>query len=156
MIIRKTLGHDVRWGVMHGAAIAGGYSAFACVMFAIRGPRLVAVYHLSLGGFIGLYFLAGILGGILVGVLKPIAKWHLGAVALGAIVAMPVYLCTAWVLGDHPASWSGSQWFFNLSFILVIGGYAGDRFWTPAPRTKNVASTTSSEPPKRKLFRHLK
>ncbi len=155
MIIRKTLGHDIRWGVMVGAGMAGFFSAFACVMFAIRGPRLVAVYHLSLGGFIGFYFLAGILGGFLVGVLKPIAKWHLGAVALGAIAFTPAYFGAALVLEGNPASWGGSQWFLTLILPLVVGGFAGDKVYLTLPKAK-VTSTTSSEPPKRKLFRHLK
>lgn len=99
-------------------------SLLVLIIYAFRGPRPFAQIGISLGATIGLYFVGGVIAGLLLGLLFPFTIWRSGAVVVGMVVASPLYLGAAVVLGlpDLAAGVVAS---------VVVGGVAGYSLWSP-------------------------
>jgi len=55
-----------------------------------NGADALRPYRLSIPGMFGLYFLAGVVGGIVFGILKPLGRTQRGSALLGVLVGLPV------------------------------------------------------------------
>jgi hypothetical protein len=109
---------DLRWGVFWGFALALGFTAFAAIPAAIRalGPQDDWTAGLSFGELTMFYLGAGLLGGALVGLLRPFAQRWWGRRLLGIIVGLPVFFGgTAMVL--DLSEWNRFMWVW-----MGIGG----------------------------------
>lgn len=89
---RRSLGGDVLWGLAWGTGMAVFYSLIALVI------ALVSLFseenlftNFAVGYVIGAYWGGGLLGGALVGLLRPFARWPLGTMLIGIPVAAAVY-----------------------------------------------------------------
>jgi hypothetical protein len=90
-IAHHTLG-NVRWGVTWGLRLALLFSAWvAFLMLANRSLilRVSGVHPVNGLQVIGIYVGGGIGGGIVVGLLRPLSRWALGAALLGLLAALP-------------------------------------------------------------------
>ncbi len=80
---------NLKWGLRWGLTMAVGFTVIA--LFASIGRYLdpSAASEPSLASLVGFYFIAGICGGLLLGLLRPIAKHKTGALFIGtAVVAL--------------------------------------------------------------------
>lgn len=111
-------------GVFGGIAMAVLMSLAALAIAAIGGSRGFEKLGVSVGAVIGTYFAGGILGGLTVGALMPLATWRWGAAILGILGALPVYLGAGMLLGlsDHSS---------GLLVTTIVGGGVGYEAWTP-------------------------
>lgn len=85
---------SVRNNVLFGLVMAVGFSILAGVILAVAaasGSNDPLVTPRSFGLLTGGYFAAGVLGGLVVGLLKPFARWPLGTMCIGIPVATLVY-----------------------------------------------------------------
>jgi hypothetical protein len=105
-------------GIVLGIAAALLTSVVAIVQYVVTNGAAFAQHGTTLWGVLRLYIAAGLLGGLLFGLLLPVARWRWGAALLGAIAMMPLYLGAAVLLG-HEDLYSG------LIAALLVGGIVG-------------------------------
>jgi hypothetical protein len=84
---------NLRWGLRWGVWMAAGFSVLALV--------IVGIAWLSSGGrargfsvlpfVLGAYWVGGLVGGVILGVLRPVTAWPLGAMIVGFVIAFCVY-----------------------------------------------------------------
>jgi hypothetical protein len=97
---QRSIVADLRWGVGWGIGMAVIFSLYALGVFVVfsitKKHNLFADVTLPL--IAGCYFAGGIVGGCIAGVLRPAARRPLGAMAMGALVAFPVYEAVALII----------------------------------------------------------
>ena len=86
----RTTAARVRQGVKYGIVMAAVYSAFAVFVRLSQGPEPFRDGGVSVPSLLLAYFSGGVVAGVLVGLLAPLARRLVGALLLGFIVAMPV------------------------------------------------------------------
>lgn len=79
---------NVVWGLYWGLCGAVFYSLVAVLIHIADGPT----GRTSLGATIEGYFLGGVIGGMALGMLRPITRFGWGAALTGAVVAVPVWM----------------------------------------------------------------
>jgi hypothetical protein len=143
---------DVAWGVTGGVAIALGFCAIAAIPAAL-GLLLVLLTLISQWSAIAtsffvaevipealalllvfpLYLAAGVVGGAIVGALRPLARWRLGSTVLGMIAGTIAYWSTGPVVAVFTEMDALSMEHFLLSLGIgsLGGGYAGFTGWEP-------------------------
>lgn len=82
--------HNLLWGVRYGCIFAACYCAIALVIFAVGGEQSYRSYGVTFGQTIALYITGGLLGGAVVGLLRPLTKTWLGAAFVGVVAAIPI------------------------------------------------------------------
>src|SRR6266513_4354116 len=112
---------NLRWGLRYGALFALAFGVGIGLTVIIQGAGAFASYHpsvleLLLGG-VGLW----ILGGLVVGLARPLAESSLGylvvATLAGVFVASAVLIIVS--------GWS----YFSVGTALLFGFLLGQRFW---------------------------
>jgi hypothetical protein len=83
----RSLGSDIRWGVGWGIGFAALYAGFALVQYALTEGQALANKGLSLAAVVGAYAVAGVLGGAVLGVLRPLGRSRGGSILLGFITS---------------------------------------------------------------------
>lgn len=80
----------IRIGLEWGASFAAVYSAYVTLLWLLRGEGPFERADTTLGKVILAYFLAGLVGGAVFGLLLPMGRNRWGAALLGFLVALPV------------------------------------------------------------------
>lgn len=78
---------NLKWGLRWGLTIAVAFTVIAVIATIAASFDPAPRNDRSLASFVGLYFLAGTCGGLVLGLLRPITKYKVGAMFLGTIVA---------------------------------------------------------------------
>lgn len=123
--------HRCRTGVGFGLVLASIYSAYVIVVFVASDGAVFERRGLSLGSTLLTYLAGGIVGGILYGVLAPLARWRFGAFMVGYIVAIPVCLGAAVALPD--VDFGSRVTWFALAIAPLAGGIVGYQQWGWSP-----------------------
>jgi peptidoglycan/LPS O-acetylase OafA/YrhL len=76
---------NLKWGLRYGLIVAVAFTVIAAVITLATGEDSSSK-GLSLPSLIGFYFLGGMCGGLLVGLLRPITKHKAGAILVGTLV----------------------------------------------------------------------
>lgn len=146
---------DAAWGVEAGLRMALGFCAMAAIPVALI---LVLVVLTLISQWTGvatsffvaetipaaltfllvfpLYLAAGVVGGAVVGALRPLARWRLGATLLGMIAGTIAY----WSMGPVVAAVTEMDALSLEHLLLSVGigslggGYLGFTGWEPAER----------------------
>ena len=86
------LARDLLWGLGWGAAMAGGFSLIALLIMALaaRGAS-ASEATTALPLILGAYWGSGVIGGLLVGSLRPFTGWPLARMFVGFLVAFCAY-----------------------------------------------------------------
>lgn len=84
-------GYRYTFPVMVGGALAGAFSIWVLVMRLLQGTDPRPLPGGSIFVVVLAYFAAGIIGGVLVGLLRPLAHHMVGAAAVGALVGALIY-----------------------------------------------------------------
>lgn len=116
------VGRNVRWGVVQGASFAAiaslVVSLFEIPQWHIYGPHLWVV--------VGTYFSAGVGAGAVVGVLRPLTRYLIGALAIGIIAAVPVAIVVS--LAASSPKWGPIEWGFVRFFAFFFAAHSEDLF----------------------------
>lgn len=96
---------DIRWGTQYGMGFALLFSAYAVIQRIAFGPNVFDSYHMTFVSVVGVYLGGGLLSGTLVGLLRPIARYPLGAALVGFLAALPIAFVIE-KLSDAGASWN--------------------------------------------------
>ena len=110
----------VKWGLIAGL----GFAAIAAGLFILRLGAALNHSPTLLARVILLYLVAGPLAGIVVSLLRPLARWAVGAGIIGACAAIPAY-AGMMIAVDGPGSIrSDGAWGF-IVLGAAIGATAG-------------------------------
>ena len=141
----SSMGASIIGGIRSGASMSVGVAVFATIIFlvaaAFAGNGAESEPMFSLRGYALLmlaYVSAGVSAGFIVGILKPLARWPLGAMLIGIPVATVVYGSVMLVLllvgePDAPQSLGEAGW-MALGIGCVAGPMAGLFFRNGFPK----------------------
>jgi hypothetical protein len=118
---------NVRTGLAYGLGLATVLSCIVLVLVAVRGPQALRSYGIGLPLMLLGYYVSGVLGGAVVGLLLPLARWPLGAALVGVIAGSIVYALAGWLVtgqGERAAVLPG------LTLIgAAVGAAVGVGLW---------------------------
>lgn len=118
---RQTWLANARWGLAWGAAAAAIYAIIAAGLFglgALSGESPPADYP-SLPAIVVSYFVGFLATGLLVGLLRPLARFSLGTMLLGTLGAFCVYGAVGVPMLGFPLRWE--HLFLGLAMALLVG-----------------------------------
>lgn len=144
---------NLRWGTGWGLFMGAGYCAIALVLYVLRGPGLFAKYGVTPTAAMLTYLIGGISGGWIIGLLRPLAKWRLGAIFMGICVGIVVYgLATVSMFGPI-SHWDRDDWIMVTILGTFTGVIGGNWFWEKEVWPTLPLPPTSADARKpRKLF----
>jgi hypothetical protein len=119
---------DLAWGVRVGAKMGGVYGAFAAVMMVSTGA-ISKLTSWEIASILGGYLAAGVVGGIVVGALRPYTRRPLGVAVTGAAVGIPVFAVMDTVIFGLPTQWNGAQWATLFIAAVLVGPLAALALW---------------------------
>jgi hypothetical protein len=120
---------DIKWGLVRGMVAAVGFSAIVVAQYLLFGSGVVKHYGLTLPTVLVTYLAMGIVGGLIAGVGRPLARTHLGAMVMGVIIAAVGYGFFAVAMYGLPSHWDGGTCVV-IAIISVVGGvYGGDKYY---------------------------
>lgn len=122
---------DVRWGIAHGFGFAVLYSIFAVILYLLRRGAFDR-HGTSLGAVLSLYFAAGVVGGALVGALRPLTRSRLGSMVVGVVAMTPVFLGVGILLFGPFSGWGEDNWVPMLLGAVILGPMLGSQQWKQA------------------------
>ena len=115
---KEPLRTKLRWGLGHTLRTAVAYSVYVCILALARGTTQLG--RVSLLDLIVIYWIVGVVGGLVLGILKPLLAWKLGAFAVGVLVGYAVYGGIALTLSQE-----GMPWWLMLIPAVIVGGGLG-------------------------------
>jgi hypothetical protein len=133
---------DLRWGLGNGLFYAAGFSALVLVLALFRGSTDYPEYGTTTWRVIRVYFAAGVLGGLLVGWLRPITSHRWGARTVGALVGTVVY-GSAMLATDIPSS---AGVVIALVLGMPMGALLGNKQWKES-QPDDATPPDGSRPP---------
>lgn len=92
----REIASDVRLGVVAGFLLAAFFCVIALLVFLFKGSAAFDSNHTSLGRALSTYLIAGVTGGLLVGLLLRLTKWVLGAAMVGFAGAFILWFVVGW------------------------------------------------------------
>lgn len=120
---------NLRWGIewgLIGGAFFGLIALLAVVVQALNGWPDDGVHPLLV---ILAYPLAGAVGGVFLGLLRPLLTSRRRAMAVGVLVAVPTLTALMPMAVGSPLRWGGAEWFAILFSSLLFGSAAGYKWW---------------------------
>jgi hypothetical protein len=125
---RRDLVQDLGWGIFWGLAFALILTIVLVVLYAVNGAELFESHDTTFAGVVAVYFGGGLVGGAVVGLLRPLTHWRWGAAVVGVLAAMPIGLAGRLLrYGFDP--WGPKDTFTLVVFALALGGTVGWIYW---------------------------
>ena len=110
----RHLYRNLTWGIRWGLAFGIAYSIWAGILYLVRGSRIFEKIGLTFPVVVAFYVAGGVFSGFLLGLLRPLLGRRIGAVLVGALIAVPVLAGTQVLLvGFHRP---------DLVEVLIVGG----------------------------------
>ena len=138
----RDIARDLRWGLGNGLFYAAGFSVLVLILALLRGSTDYPEYGTTTWRIIRVYFAAGLLGGLLVGWMRPFTSRRWGAIAVGALIGVVVY-GSAMLATDMPAS---AVPFIALVAGVPMGALLGNKHWKEA-QPEEAPPQDASRPP---------
>jgi hypothetical protein len=120
---------NLRWGVLSGIAFATLTSLWVGGLAILRGSVRFETYGLTIWQIMAVYFAGGVAGGAVVGLLRPVTKYRLGAALVGLVAAVPLAFAVEIALQGSPSHWGDLEWGFIKFFACVMGPAGGLIRW---------------------------
>lgn len=129
------LKRDWRWGARTGLIFGTLYSLYALLLYAIRGDRPFAENGTTLARAIAAYYAGGLVGGVVLGVLRPIAITLGGAIVIGVVAFLAIMAGAGMAAFGPPWRWGVAEVVTLLItasiFGVTFGAYGWHRFVRP-------------------------
>ena len=109
------------WGIAGGVAMATLFSGFVGLMALLRGSAWNATYQVSTWEVVRAYYLAGLVGGVAFGVLRPVFWGRVGGLLLGGCLGPVVYGAVATAIEGHSRFTSPAA----IIAGVLVGGISG-------------------------------
>jgi len=82
---------NLRWGILWGISFTGAAGVYVYILAIVRDSVWFERYGVTLWTIWAAYGAAGMISGILLGLLRPVTATRLGATLVGILVAIPCY-----------------------------------------------------------------
>lgn len=129
---------NLLWGVAWGTSVALVFSLWVALLHRLRGPTLLEKYDLALLDVVAGYFLAGGAGGVMLGLLRPIAKGRVKTAMVGAAVGLLVYPVAFLYWGDWMLEGNvTARWLMVAVIAVLVGGTVGWAIWPTIKESEN-------------------
>lgn len=126
----RTVSQDLRWGAKWGLFAGLVYVVFAaCVLLLKGGVPDSAPARVTPLTVLSVYPVAGVIGGLIVGTLRPLTKERKGAMMVGAIAAVPACVGFLLLMSGPLSEWGGAEVFSLIISSVILGGMGGYKFW---------------------------
>jgi hypothetical protein len=119
-----TLLRNLGWGASWGLAFATGIALLVGATALIGGSTVLGKYGLTAGSMLGMYFLAGLAGGLVVGLMRPLTASWLGAAVVGLCASIPAAGIIGAFLYGYPADWQRHE-IIGTALAAAAGGPLG-------------------------------
>lgn len=117
----RLLATNLRWGVIAGLFFACFYSLFVTGLYLLRGSAPFEANETTYGQVVLSYFGTGIVAGALVGLLRPLLRWRLGAVVVGVVAAFAVFVGISLVDQGGFSQWDAGTWRMCAVLAVLLG-----------------------------------
>ena len=118
---------NVRWGWGWGVWMGTCYAVIGAVITLVRGPTAFRQFGLSPVFAIVLYLAEGLFAGLVVGLLRPLTRWAVGASLVGILAIAPFAFIAYAVLPGN-----SSRLLLPIVYSIMLGGGGGFAFWMSA------------------------
>lgn len=88
-------------GVVLGVSVGVFFCLIALGVFLFRGNRPFDANHVSVARVLGIYLMAGALGGLVVGLTLPLTRWMPGAALVAFLAAFVVWFFVGWSISPQ-------------------------------------------------------
>lgn len=124
---------DLFWGLKWGLLFALFFSIAASLMNAVSGGAIAEQQGVSLLSSIAIYVCGGLLGGSVLGLLRPMTRRRAGASVVGFFVMMVVGTATALIILGPLPTWDEGDWIGVIITAVLLGAPGGYMYWEPHP-----------------------
>jgi hypothetical protein len=100
---------NLRWGVSGGLGIASRYTVWVVVLYLILGTDPFSRQGVRLPTVGGTYLVSGLVGGAVVGLLRPWADNGFGAFVVGLLAGVPITAGLMVCVAGWPSAWSNND-----------------------------------------------
>lgn len=115
MAILASFLRNLRWGIANGLGGAAAFSGIVLIISLLRGSTQFVQYGATTWSIIGSYFAAGLIAGVVLGLLRPLAKYWLGTLITAT-------LCSICVVGAIGYAMDGQ---LDVEMALTLGAMYG-------------------------------
>ena len=105
--------------------MAAAYSLFAIVVALAQGSIAFSQYGRDLAQILTSYLVAGLVGGAIVGLLRPFNSTVIGSAITGFIASFSVFLAMNTLLAGNPSRWPEGEWWTVLVISIIAGPLVG-------------------------------
>jgi hypothetical protein len=147
---------NVRWGAWWGFGAGCVYSLFQLGFRIVLGPEFFAKYNVTAQQIIPVYIAGATIAGVIVGLARPLVRWLLGAMVVGAIAGVPFMIGVSTAMDGPVTSWTGADWSTAIGSGILLGLVAGFMLWWKSPYAGAPPKGRPDEKTSRKLFQHWK
>jgi len=136
-----TIIKNLKWGLRWGLIVAVAFTGMAVLVAIATGSESDPRGGPPLLNLVGFYFLGGVVGGSLLGLVRPVTAHKIGAIAVGTFVAAVLLslLEYLFVIKDH---WNSIDTFLVAFLSLIAGPVTTLMIWEGNSRIKKDASGT--------------
>jgi len=118
-----TIRRNIKWGVSGGLGIAACYCVWVIGIYLIRGDEPFTRQGATLGKVLAVYVWGGALGGLIVGLLRPMAEDEVGALVVGLLAGIPIAAGIVTCVVGWP--WSAKERHIFPMWVLIVGAVVG-------------------------------
>jgi hypothetical protein len=122
---------DVGWGLGWGLGFTLIYSLFVIGLYVLRGAEPFEEKGITLGATLAIYFVGGLAGGILLGLLRPLTRWRPGSALVGMVAVAPATLAFGLAAFGPMHAWDKDMVISLIITAVVLGGGGGYLYWEP-------------------------
>ena len=124
--------HNIRWGLKHSFNFAGLAILWVTFTHFILGADFQSEVHMSYLALVLFYICAGLLTGVILGLLRPITVRRAGAAGTGFVLAAMIYGSGATMYIGPPWQWDSIAWVL-ITLMSALGIPVGISRWKKAP-----------------------
>lgn len=125
----NTVLNNIRWGLSLGLIFTAIFCAYVCVLSIARRSTRFDAYGTTLWGIMAVYLTGGVLGGTLLGVLRPFTKRRMGAIFAGVAVLIPLFTAIWATVAGPSAAWRSDALEGILFCSASLGAFLGNYIW---------------------------
>ena len=134
---QKPFARNIAWGMKWGFSAALFFGAWITLVRLASGTQPFDDLGLSYGTAMAAYFAFGVLGGVLLGLFRPLTVTALGSAIAGWLLAFIVYAGFGALLDTPPWEWDSFMLTVMLLASLLVGGTSGVIYWRRAKSSGN-------------------
>lgn len=124
--VKKRMLVCIEAGVGIGVILSGWVLLLALIQRSIWLTLDDSATRVNVLGIVALYIVGGAFAGAMVGLLQPLTRWRIGAAAVGAFAAFPIFAVVAGMISPATAPpFSPGYWFVTIVGAVSLGGIVG-------------------------------